>query len=226
MRRVAWSGCVYRGPSAVDGAEIVGHLTVGSNNTKTGDVATLWIMRADQSPIDAQRSGADVSVCGSCPMRPVTGATGKHRCYVKTYRMRAMWKRAIGLQPDISAACAALREHQPSALRLGGYGDPGCAPERIIRALCSCGVPWLGYTHMWREQPWLAPYAMASVHGEHEAWQAWVAGFRTFRAATRATPLPRLESPCPAYSHGRMCAQCMLCTGADKRRSVTIELHN
>jgi len=231
MNRVAWSRTAWRGPSAIDGAEIVAYLTIGSRNAKTGDVATLWLMRADQSPLDAQRSGDDVSVCGDCILRPLNRAERRalglpKGCYVKTYQLRAMWNRAVGLTPDLQAACEALRLLQPEALRLGGYGDPGCAPKRVIRALCSCGVKWLGYTHRWRQAPWLQPYAMASVETEHDAWQAWAAGWRTFRTAPGARPLPRLEAPCPAYSHHRTCAQCMLCTGASRHvRSVTIPLH-
>jgi len=233
MNRVAWSRTAWRGPSAIDGAEIVAYLTIGSRNAKTGDVATLWMMRADQSPLDAQRSGNDRSVCGNCILRPANRANrlalGFPRgCYVRTYRMHAMWARAVGLVPDLDVCCEAIRRYRPGAIRLGGYGDPGAIPESagVIQALCDCGVKWLGYTHRWRQAAWLRPYCMASVETEHDAWQAWGGGWRTFRTAPSARPLTRLEAPCPASSHHRTCAQCMLCTGASRHmRSMTIPLH-
>ena len=40
-----------------------------SANRKTGAMAQLWILSADESPVDASQSGADASVCGDCPLR-------------------------------------------------------------------------------------------------------------------------------------------------------------
>jgi phosphoadenosine phosphosulfate reductase family protein len=65
---------VYRGPSAFDGREIVAILTGAkgkkSSNAKTGPMAQLFILVSAEHPRDAQKSGADATVCGTCPYRP------------------------------------------------------------------------------------------------------------------------------------------------------------
>jgi hypothetical protein len=231
---VLWSGVVYRGPSAYDGAEVIAYLTIGSKNRKTGSVATLWLLAAHEPPLDAQRSGVDASVCGACPLRPkladVRALLGLPKgCYVKTYRMRAMWERARSLEPNITEACFALIMHGIRTLRLGGYGDPAALPEdsRVVQRLAAVAMRRLGYTHAWRDPAaqWLRPYCMASTESELASWQAWAMGWRSFRQSPSGEPLARLECACPA-AKGTTCAQCGLCHGAGSERSVTIAAHN
>jgi hypothetical protein len=65
---------LWRGPSRLDGAPIVAiatGLAEPSSNPKTGPMVQTWILRADSSPQEAQRTGADASVCGDCPLRPL-----------------------------------------------------------------------------------------------------------------------------------------------------------
>jgi len=55
---------VYQGPSMIDGAPIVAivtGLTRKSKNEKTGNMAQVFILRADMSPLQAIASGADGS---------------------------------------------------------------------------------------------------------------------------------------------------------------------
>lgn len=60
----------YRGPSMIDGSPIVLIVNTGeSTNEKTGAMAQTYILRADTDPITANRIGADVAICGSCPHR-------------------------------------------------------------------------------------------------------------------------------------------------------------
>lgn len=65
---------LWEGPSRLDGAPIVLIATGmrrGSSNEKTGPMVQTWILRQDVAPHVAQRTGADASVCGDCPLRPI-----------------------------------------------------------------------------------------------------------------------------------------------------------
>ena len=74
----------YRGPSLIDGGPIVAIATFGSSNQKTGDVPQVWILREDEPPVRAAKTGADHSVCGDCPLRGriVDGRNVERGCYV------------------------------------------------------------------------------------------------------------------------------------------------
>ena len=69
---------LYKGPSRIDGEEIVVILTLQSTNIKTGNMAQLWIMREDTPPHIAKKQGKDISVCGDCPI--------KDNCYVVLFQ--------------------------------------------------------------------------------------------------------------------------------------------
>ena len=71
---------VWRGRSPWDGNPIVGALTEGSRNAKTGNLDTLWILVEGSSPQEAVDSGADAAICGDCPHRHGHGEKGD--CYV------------------------------------------------------------------------------------------------------------------------------------------------
>ena len=58
---------IYKGPSLLDGAPIVVIATYSNRNTKTGHVVQTYILRADINPLEASKTGADVSICGNCP---------------------------------------------------------------------------------------------------------------------------------------------------------------
>jgi hypothetical protein len=81
-------GIIYQGPSLYDGAPIVVIATYSDRNTKTGGVVQTYILRADVNPLEASKTGDDVSICGSCPHRgtPTTDPARKQAkgrtCYV------------------------------------------------------------------------------------------------------------------------------------------------
>lgn len=227
---VAW-----RGASELDGAPIVAIVTGlarPSANAKTGPMAQLWILPADVAPHVAQRTGADRSVCGACPLRPILARPGDTVCYVRTYHgPRSTWESAAHAPADLALACDAIRA-RGLPLRLGAYGDPAALPEHVITALCGAArAGWTGYTHAWRlpRARYLRRYVMASVEREADAWMAWLDGWRTYRITPAARRLARIESHCPAYTHGVQCFTCRLCDGrrsdTDTRRSITIEAH-
>ena len=68
----ATGAVIYRGPSAIDGEDIVVVL-VGlgrpSANAKTGGMLQTHILRADMAPTVAIAAGLDTSVCGDCQHR-------------------------------------------------------------------------------------------------------------------------------------------------------------
>src|SRR5262249_5310138 len=73
---------VHRGPSLIDGADVIVILTGlahGSANQKTGDMVQSWILRGDRAPVEALKDGSDRSVCGDCVHRTHDGAGS---CYV------------------------------------------------------------------------------------------------------------------------------------------------
>src|SRR4030067_1709079 len=129
---------LWRGPSAIGDQPIVviaTGLRRKPRNTKTGAMIQTWILRDDVSPVAAIQSGADVSVCGNCPLRGDGRGRGR-ACYVNVYRApQAIWKAyKRGVYVDYSP-----REHNRFfrsdprkayvAIRLGAYGEPPAAPS-------------------------------------------------------------------------------------------------
>ena len=82
------SGIIYKGPSLIDGKPIVVIATYSNRNTKTGNVVQTYILCEDINPLEASKTGADASICGTCPLRgtPTTDPSRKiaagRRCYV------------------------------------------------------------------------------------------------------------------------------------------------
>ena len=248
------SALVYRGPSALDGAPIVGivsGLISGSANSKTGSMLQLWLLPdTPESPHVAQRNGDDSSVCGSCPLRPSAiklaretgrgyGAyKGEKACYVKTWQaprsLHAALQRGTIAGDPVAGFAAAVRAARGRSLRLGAFGDPAALPQSsgIIQTLVRAVRLHTAYTHQWRDRrhEWLRPFAMASVETELEHWQAKRQGWRTFHADARpgGAPLARNQVACPATTkHAVQCADCMLCGGASVRaRDVWLRTHN
>jgi hypothetical protein len=103
----------YDGPSALDGAPIIGIAVLKSRNAKTGDMIQTFILRADESPLSAIDT-----------------------CYVDVAKsvqsVYAAWVR--GTYPLLSPAQGA-RMLTGRAVRLGAYGDPASIPARHWRAL-------------------------------------------------------------------------------------------
>lgn len=227
---------IWRGPSEIDGAPIVllasGLGAAPSSNRKTGPMIQTWILRQDQSPVDAVRTGADVAICGSCPHRGTDGFSGRS-CYVNVGQAPSSiwraWRRgSVPTVPHDPALAIVgpdgILGYVPQlrrALRLGAYGDPLAVPF-------SAWSPWLnasmgfghtGYTHQWstigRRHPDWRHYVMASVDTAAEAMLARALGWRTFRVHAAADPAPLgREIECVAVTHGRTCADCQLCNGA------------
>ena len=231
MAKYAKSGVVlWQGPSEIDGSWIVliaTGLGKASANSKTGDLVQTWILRADITPQEAIKTGADISVCGDCPHRGTT-------CYVKAWQApRSIWEcfmRGRYATPDLDAGADILRGRK---VRLGAYGDPAAVPYWVWVILLAGVLEGTGYTHQWqncdpRFSAWLMASADSALQGEH----ARALGYRTFRVGSFADSLIRkVEFLCPASAEaGRKlnCAACLACGGTSlsaNKASVFIPAH-
>jgi hypothetical protein len=226
---------LYEGPSKLDGAPIVviaTGLAKASRNAKTGAMVQTYILRRDMHPLDAVKSGADASICGTCPHRG--DGTGKGRsCYVTLiHGPRSVWQGyQRGCYPKASAFEAAAL-FAGKMVRLGTYGDPAAAPLALWKVALANAEGWTGYTHQWRSaDPRWAELVMASADSVADMDDAHALGFRTFRVT--AEPFANLkgrEAVCPASEEKGKVASCITCracmgTSGKARASIQIAAH-
>lgn len=236
---VAWQG-----PGRIDGQRVVVIVTgVGKNksdrsrNPKTGEMAQVWYLLADVSPVEAINIGEDAGICGSCPLRGLLeqrddGSTVNRfrSCYVKVSNApRAIWSAwQAGQIPDLPADYV----WRDQGTRLGAYGDPCVVPFAVNRDLVRRGNGnRTGYSHQWRDRRFapMRSLVMASCETLADVTRAQALGWRTFRS------MPDLESIdtsreilCPASAeagHRRTCDTCNACYGAGSGRSIAIVAH-
>lgn len=243
--RKALGVVLYEGPSKIDGAPIVVIATklqsTGKANRKTGDMVQTYIIRADQSPLDAIATGSDESICGECPHRAKRAGyreNGKvfyegRSCYVNVGQgATTVWKAyQRGTYPKANAFEAA-QLFAGRIVRLGTYGDPAAAPLAIWTVALRNAEAWTGYTRQWRKLPiaW-ARLVMASADSVDDMEEAHALGFRTFRVT--AEPFANIkgrEAVCPASDEKGKVAQCITCkacmgTASKARVSIQIAAH-
>lgn len=221
---------IYDGPSELDGAPIVAVATVGSSNRKTGGMVQVWIIARDIDPITANRTGADYSICGNCPLRgrannnPKGYATGRG-CYVnliqapnsvfKTYHR--------GGYPELNPADL-TRYGRGQKIRAGAYGDPMAVPAWVWADLLAEADTFTGYTHQLNEpgtskdsRREFTRFCMASADTLAQAREFWAEGFRTFRTITSPADIVPGEILCPATEEAgkkTTCEACGLCKGS------------
>lgn len=220
------SKVLYRGPSMLDGQPIVAIAVPKSTNSKTGPVINVHIVRADMSPVEAMRTGADSSICGQCPLRGVLRPDGSREgrgCYVVYAQGPQSAWRANADKPVITGMDR-LRFLWGADIRMGAYGDPAALPAGVVQGIRQCAGKWLCYTHQWANESLMLEawrvMSMASVDSVEEHRAAEAAGWRTFRYGDHSTRTSR-EIVCPNESRGVQCIDCGLCDGLpDERRSV------
>lgn len=227
----------YEGPSLIDGAPIVviiNKIDDDSDNDKTGAIVQSFIIRSDVAPTDALKTGADESICGACPHRPLLAKTnGQAPCYVNVGRsVRSVYeayKRNRYARADAATIARALAG---KVVRLGTYGDPAAAPATMWAQVTRYAASRRGYTHQWARpdfdhQAW-APLVMASADTIEEAARANLLGMRVFRVSI-GVDVQAGETKCPASAEaGRRatCAKCILCSGTSiQARDVVIADH-
>ena len=228
------SGIIYNGPSLLDGKPIVVIATYSDRNTKTGRVVQTYILRADINPLEASKTGADVSICGTCPLRgtptadPARKIAVGRRCYVNLGQGVLIVYRAFinGVYPDAQDPASRAAIGRSRVVRVGTYGDPAAVPDAVWTDLLSEADTWTAYTH---QKPWRPDIAMQSADSHAEARMHWQAGRRTFRVIADLGQLDKgNETLCPASKEaGRrvQCAACRLCKGSARGKSIAIVEH-
>jgi hypothetical protein len=223
-------GIIYKGPSLLDGQPIVVIGTYSNRNSKTGPVLQTYIVREDINPLEASKTGADYSICGDCNLRgtptddPQRKQAVGRRCYVNLGQGVLIVYRAYlkGIYP--TAEPRALGRNR--FVRVGTYGDPAAAPQKVWDELLSEASTWTAYSH---QSGWRPDIAMQSVDDYHSAVLHWQAGRRTFRVIAELGHLDHNnEALCPASKEaGRrvQCTACKLCKGSSLAKSIAIVEH-
>jgi hypothetical protein len=221
---------LYEGPSLLDDKPIVVVAVYSNRNTKTGHVVQTYILCKDINPMEASKTGADFSICGSCIMRgeattdPKRKLAKGRRCYVKLFQgPLIVWKsyKAGRYQPGNATDMGRGR-----FVRLGTYGDPAAVPQYVWNNLLKEALTWTAYTHQPGE---MSEICMQSADTYQEAQEHWAAGRRTFRVIKDLLDLDKAnEILCPASKEaGRrvQCTACKLCKGSSKAKSIAIVEH-
>lgn len=113
-----------------------------------------------------------------------------------------------------------------TSVRLGEFGDPASVSfnviDRIVQASQAAGHT--GYSHHWRTcDQRLKRHVMASVENESDYQLAKAMGWNCFYVGGTATKGQSLL--CLNSSHGKSCADCLLCSGDSKRLDIVIDAH-
>ena len=219
---------LYEGPSMIDGKPIVVIAIFESNNSKTNNIVQTYIIRSDLSPIDAVKSGADVTVCGAC-MHRGNGVDGTGRtCYVNLgHGPRAVYQSYIaGNYPRLESGAGIL--FAGLVVRLGAYGDPAAVPVAIWDDALSQAAGWTGYSHQWRSRKLrdVMKYCQASADKPEDVQAATALGYGTFRVrplkGAGSEILPG-EFVCPASEEAgkvKTCAECRACDGSGTQVAI------
>ena len=230
------SGIIYQGPSLIDGAPIVVIATYSNRNTKTGAMVQTYILRADIDPRDANKSGADYSICGNCPHRgvatndPNKKLANSRSCYVVIGQGPTIVYKSFlrGVYGDMQGHSKTAELGRGRMVRLGTYGDPAAVPSYIWDSLLSDSAGHTAYSHQSGiESADVRPdLFMISADNEAQARAAWDSGARTFRIVSDYSELVSgKEIACPADTKGVECQACGLCKGASKAKNIAIVMH-
>lgn len=213
---------IYQGPSTLGPDDImvlVSGLVRPSSNTATGPMLQCWILLVDTPPRDAQLWGDDLSTCGMCYLRPALKAVretelpGRYGCYVKAWRLRALWEH--GRKLPVTPMHEALPMLEGHRVRLGAYGDP-CAvpgPYAFWSEIAGAAKAHTGYTRQWLDYPAMRHLVMASVFSASERDEAHALGWRTFRSGGANEEPGPTERLCSKEGSSVQCYDCLSCGG-------------
>lgn len=236
----AQSSIIYRGPSLLDGKPIVVVAVISDRNRKTGDMLQTYILVDGAHPFDANKSGADYSICGNCPHRgvahnqPDKKLALKRTCYVNLGQgVLIVWKALQkGFYPQISGHEAIAALGAGRMVRVGTYGDGAAVPAYVWESLLSRAKGHTAYSHQSGVpcSSFSAEIFMQSADTLSEAQEAWGKGRRTFRVVASVADIVKgREILCPASEEAgkrTTCAACGLCAGASiKAKSIAIPVH-
>jgi len=215
---------IYEGKSPITGDDIIAVITLKSTNVKTGNMASMWILHKDLSPIEASKEGKDESICGMCPHRHNLGGA----CYVTLFQAPLqVWKSYHkGNYPKVTD----MSLFEGMSVRFGAYGDPNVIPIDILVQLKSVVKNSTSYTHQWKtesDNESLKAVSMASVDNKEEATLAIENNWRYFRVTNDISDIDKAtEIVCPNTTKGIQCIDCGLCKGNTiKAKNIVIEVH-
>jgi hypothetical protein len=227
----------------MDGAPICAVAVISQSsreNTKTGAVVQTYILREDIDPRDASKSGADYSICGTCPLRgiatndPDRSIARNRVCYVQLGQGPLNVFKALqrGVYPVVRGHAAIAAIGRGRVVRLGTYGDPAMVPSYIWESLIAETRGHTAYSHQANVPAanFRADLYMRSIDSLEEAYAAWDAGQRTFRVIKSINEIVKSrEILCPASKeagHRVQCADCRLCGGTRvQAKSIAIPAH-
>ena len=236
MRKLSRKSTGYvidRGISPIDGNPYVAILVLKSTNTKTGDMAQVYIIRPDLHPLEAIDSGADRTICGDCPHRRRQVWDAKRRrfvwvrsCYVQVGKSVAtVWRTFTrGRYPDWHPSLSTLLRGR--RIRWGAYGDPAIIAPQVVGDLNAIASGHTGYTHQWRYDwaQWARGVFQASCDSFADYLAASAAGWRTFAVVAQgAAPFSGKLCPATAPDSQAQCLTCRLCDGA--KTDIFVEAH-
>ena len=136
--------------------------TLQSQNIKTGNMITVWILQKELPPHIAVKQKKDSLTCGDCQLRSGNG------CYVTTWQaplqVYKSWK--AGKYPKYN-----VNVFKDKYARFGGYGDPAFLPIKFVKEITKVAKGFTGYTAQWTSNKFNADYLkyfMASVHNTEQ----------------------------------------------------------
>ena len=230
---------VYEGKSRLSDDPIVTIITMASANDKTGNMVQLWILPADQTPLEALKSDRNQGACGTCLLQGKYSKKLKKMinrvCYVRVYQapdsIFRSWKRGIYPTYDRSKHARKIRGRE---LRFGAYGDPAALPIEVLEHLEKLTSGHTGYSHqifdIAKTDPQLADdlaqMLMVSCDTNEQHDQATANGWRTFTVVPEGGATPENAVECPHYTHDVQCKDCLLCSGSKvNAKSVYVYAH-
>lgn len=222
---------IYKGRSLIDDGPIAAIAVWGSTNRKTGDLLQVYILRTDMHPIDANRTGADTSICGACPLKGTptdrdSGQAALRECYVTLAQGPSVVFKTLqaGRYDDATSADRQAAVGAGRRIRIGAYGDGAAVPPIVWVNLLQHSLGHTAYSHT-RGLAHPDLYT-ASVETLDQARDAWADGYRTFRVVKDRSDLQPNEIVCPNETKGVQCRDCMLCSGArTSAKSIVITAH-
>jgi len=226
---------LYEGPSLIDGQPIVAIATYSDKNTKTGLMVQTYILCQNIDPRDANKTGADFSICGTCPLKgiptmdPKRKLAEKRKCYVRIDQgSLIVWKAyQNGSYPKTNNISELGRGRM---VRLGTYGDPAAVPSYVWNQLLEDAIGHTAYSHQNDIIPIDKKIFMGSADSLVHAKKFWSDNIRTFRVIQNLDEIQENEILCPASKEaGRKstCAKCKLCSGtsSNSKKSIAIVQH-
>ena len=226
---------LYEGPSLIDGQPIVAIATYSDKNTKTGLMVQTYILCQNIDPRDANKTGADFSICGTCPLKgiptmdPKRKLAEKRKCYVRIDQgSLIVWKAyQNGSYPKTNNISELGRGRM---VRLGTYGDPAAVPSYVWNQLLEDAIGHTAYSHQNDIIPIDKKIFMGSADSLVHAKKFWSDNIRTFRVIQNLDEIQENEILCPASKEaGRKstCAKCKLCSGtsSNSQKSIAIVQH-